>query len=165
MRMLPLMMGALVLGTSAFAQGPGRQVYLPPAADFVPAFKDAKNGQTIVEFVPKGETVNAWSRMITLQTLPLGPGMTENSFMVSWTRRYTAACPRAAVNTVPLSNGLRGVRIDCPRNPMTGRPETVFARVIPMGRGVAMVQVANAGIAMPAHAGWARDFLGKVTVR
>jgi hypothetical protein len=41
-------------------------VLLPIPSDFVPAFEDAKADFYIAEAVPRGETVEAWSRMITV---------------------------------------------------------------------------------------------------
>lgn len=147
------------------AQVPDRQVLLPPAPGFVPGYSAKQGRQTIVEFVPKGETVKRFTRMITLQTVPAPRGMTDAQFLAGFAKTYIARCPRAKAIVVPFSNRQAGVRIDCPRHPATGQAETVFARAIAIAPEMAIVHYTSKAFVLPKEAGWARDFLGRVTVR
>ncbi len=147
------------------AQVPDRQVFLPPAPGFVPGYSAKQGRQSIIEFVPKGETVKKFTRMITLQTLPAPRGMTDAQFLAGFTKTYLSRCPRAKAIVVPMAGKQAGVRIDCPRHPATGQPETVFARTIAIAPEMAIVQYTSKAFVLPKEAGWARDFLGRVTVR
>jgi len=158
-------MAALLLAQGAAAQIPNRQVIMPPTPDFVPGYQARQGRQTIVEFVPRGQTVRNFTRMITLQTMPVAPGLTAASALARFGQGYVGRCPRASARTVPLSNGASGIRIDCPRHPATGRAETVFVRAIAMPPEMALVHITTKYFTMPAEAGWARDYLGRVGIR
>lgn len=156
-------LAALAASTTFHANSQDRQVTLPPAPGFVIGNQQRAGRQILVELVPQGQSVNAYTKMISLQTFPdvaatTPPGMFANE----WARRYVAACPRASSTLVPMAGGASGVRIDCPRHPNTGKPETVFARVFPVGRDMALAHVTMKYLAMPREAQWARDYLGRV---
>lgn len=155
---------ALAAPGGAVAQVPDRQVYLPPAPDFVPGYSTRQGRQTLVELVPKGQTVKNFTRMITLQTAPAPRGMTEQNYIAAFAKGYVARCPRAKAIVVPMARSA-GVRIDCPRHPATGRPETVFARAIAMPPEMAIVHYTSKTFMAPKEAGWAREYLGRVAVR
>lgn len=159
-----------VLAPAAVAQlpqqrVPDRQVELPPLPGFVPGYSKRVGRQSIVEFVPRGQTVQRYSKMVTLTTFPVAPGMTEAAVLGGFAKRYQAACGGTTVSVVPLGNGRAGVRMDCSRNPTTGKRETVFARAVSMNPEMAIVQYMTTYLTMPAEAQFAREFLGKVTVR
>ncbi|UVO49319.1 hypothetical protein M0208_01845 [Sphingomonas sp. SUN019] len=160
---LMLVVATIPVGTSA--QVPNRQVYLPPTPGFVPGYSARQGRQTLVELVPKGQTVKNFTRMITLQTAPVPRGMTEQNYIAAFAKGYVTRCPRARAIVVPLLNRAAGVRIDCPRHPATGQSETVFARAIAMPPEMAIVHYTSKAFVLPKEAGWARDYLGRVAVR
>ena len=161
---LPILVAATIpVGTSA--QVPNRQVYLPPTPDFVPGYSARQGRQTLVELVPKGQTVKNFTRMISFQTAPAPRGVTEQVYVAAFTKGYIARCPGAKAIVVPMANRTAGVRIDCPRHPATGQSETVFARAIAMLPEMAIVHYTSKAFVLPKEASWARDYLGRVAVR
>ena len=142
-----------------------RQVDLRPPADFVVANTQRQGTSQTVEWVPRGQTVQRYNKVITLNTFVAKPGLTPSTVLTAFAQRYRAACPRAAVAPIILGGGNTGVRIDCPRTPRTGKPETVFARAVAAYPAMAIVQYATTYYTMPAEAAQARDFLGRVAVR
>ena len=169
--MKPIIVAAVMLATAGLAAAqapqrvPDRQIVLPPMGDFVPGYQQHAGRQSIVEFVPRGQTVQRYTKIITLNTFPVPPGMTEAAALAGFAKRYQAACSGTTYTVVPLANGNAGVRLDCARNPQTGKRETVFARAVAMHPEMAIVQYMTTYLTMPPEAQAARDFLGKVTVR
>ena len=176
-----LMIGATALGVPAAAQYPSgygqsrpaappapnrtRQVDIRPPADFVVANTQRQGTTQIVEWVPRGQTARSYDKVITLNTFVAKPGLTPPAVLSAFAQRYRAACPRATVAPIVLGGGNTGVRIDCPRTPRTGKPETVFARAIAAYPAMAIVQYATTYFTMPAEATHAREFLARVAVR
>lgn len=167
MKPVLIAVAALAALTPATAQQrvPNRQVALPPLPGFVPGYSQRAGRQSIVELVPRGQTVQRYTKMVTLNTFPVAPGMTANQTLVNFANRYQAACPRTTAAVMNLGGGNQGVRLDCPRNPKTGKRETVFARAVAMSPEMAIVQYMTTYLAMPGEAAFARDFLGRVSVR
>lgn len=63
---------------------------------FFPAFEEAKNGSYIQESVPKGESVQNWSQMITVtgaKGLASNPDMSPVSFANELAALFRNACP------------------------------------------------------------------------
>lgn len=142
-----------------------RQVQLPPLPGFVPGHSQRLGDQQIVEFVPRGQTVQRYTKLVTLTSFRTRPGVTGDQLLRAFVQRYGAGCPRAQVRALDLGAGNRGARIDCPRHPKTGRPETNFVRVVPAYPATAIVSYMTTYLAMPSEAAFARDFLGRVAVR
>lgn len=145
--------------------GRTKQVQLPPIPNFVVGHSQRAGTSQIVEFVPRGQTVQRYNKMITLSSFVVKPGVTPPAILSAFAQRYRAACPRASVSPIVLGGGNGGVRIDCPRHPKTGKPETVFARAVSAYPAMAIVQYMTTYFTMPAEAAQARDFLGRVSVR
>jgi hypothetical protein len=141
----------------------GEWVELPPVEGFVVGYQQTAGPQSIEERVPRGESVQDWSRMIT--TLKLGIDdqarlldMLEGSWKGSCAGA-TVSPRRAAGKAGPQS--LRG-RMDCPRNTETGKPETFLYRTF-AGRGVThMVQIAFRHVPDAAEVTWAEGVLDAV---
>ncbi len=82
-------------------------------AGFAPAFEDTQGGAYIQEAVPQGETVEAWSQMITLTGTVLGPDVTVTDMAQAFAGGYGGACAvdLAALDlsaTVPAVPGAEG---------------------------------------------------------
>lgn len=63
---------------------------------FAPAFEDSKNGNYIQESVPRGETIQRWSQMVTVtgvKGLAANPEATLIGFVQDMALLYRDACP------------------------------------------------------------------------
>ncbi|WP_294251677.1 hypothetical protein [uncultured Sphingomonas sp.] len=135
----------------------------PMAEGFTTAFhEESPNGSAIEERVAKGETVEAWTRMITRITFPAP--VDPMLFSTRMAERWQQACPGAVAS--PASRGPRGVdvRIDCPRNPTTGQAETMFQRVVPASGKLYILQVAFRSVPTDVQASWAKAELDRATL-
>lgn len=158
---------ALVVAAGPLAAVPATalSVALPQAPGFHIGHQQQSGRAVLVELVPVSQTVQRYSKMITLQTTPGAGSIPSGSYVAVFAKRYIASCPGSTATTVPMGKGAAGVRIDCSRHPKTGRPETVFARALPVGPDMAMVQYMTAYMTMPTEAQFARNYLGSVTLR
>jgi len=127
-------------------------------AGFVVGNKQSAQNGAIEERVPKGETVDAWSRMITIITL--NAPINARSYAANFVATVANACPGThAGSPVAVTVGGHEAlddRMDCPRNPQTGKPETFFFRVLSAGGRLQMVQVAFRHVPSPAEEEWAK---------
>jgi hypothetical protein len=65
---LPLLVGVIIVAPSlALAALQGENLLLPPLPGWAQAYAAAGNGIKLVEYVPPGENVDAWSQMATIQ--------------------------------------------------------------------------------------------------
>lgn len=135
----------------------------PMADGFVTTYQqETPDGAAIEERVAKGETVEAWSRMLTRITFPqaIDPMLFSSRMAQGW----QGSCAGAVAST-PVS-GPRGVdmRIDCPRNAKTGKPETMFQRVVPATGKLYILQVAFRSVPTAEQARWANSELDRATL-
>lgn len=170
MRCLSMSICALLLtatGASALDQSvSNKKVSLPAEKDLIVGHQASQGRAILVELVPGGETVQNYSRMVTLQTAPDLGNVPENAFLQEFADRYTAACPKTTVTKVPMGQkGATGLRLDCPRHPKTNKLETVFVRAFDLGTDLGIVQITMRYFPMPVDGEWARDYLGRVTVQ
>jgi hypothetical protein len=121
--------------------------------------------KVLVELVPSGETVQKFTRMVTLQTAPDMGRVPEAAFLSAFAERYSKSCPRSTVSPIQIGTQDKGVRIDCPKHPNTGQLEAVFARAMNLGQDLALVQITMKYLPMPNDSQWARDYLSRVKVR
>ncbi len=117
----------------------------------------------IAEYVPKGQTVQNYTRMISTNLLGGFGKVPSPELIAEFAKRYVAGCPGAKVVAVPMGKAA-GARIDCTRHPNTGKTETVFARAIPAGADQYIAHVTYRYIPMPKETQWARDFLGAMKI-
>ncbi len=163
--LIPLIAVAVVAVPVAAQPGRTRQVQLPPLPGFVPGHGQRVGNQQIVEFVPRGQTVQRYTKMVTMTSFPARPGISTDALLRAFVQRYNGGCPGARVAAMNLGGGNRGARIDCVRHPRTGKPETNFVRVVDARPAVAIVSYMTAYAPSPTEAYFARDFLGRVAVR
>jgi hypothetical protein len=118
--------------------------------------QSAANGR-IEERVPRGESVAAWTRMVTL--LRLQAPVPAASFAETFAARMAAGCPGATVvpaGSVRLAGlAAAGGRVDCPRNPESGQAEVLFYRVADAPGALVMAQVAFRHVPDAAEVAWA----------
>jgi len=122
---------------------------------------------TMREFVPRGENVQSWTRMLTVQTLPWRMGLTPTGVLRMLANGMEGACAGATsspIEATPL-DGRDGatIRVDCPRNPQTGKAETMFARAVQGDRSITMVQAAMRRVPAADDIAWATKALSSLS--
>lgn len=122
---------------------------------------------TMREFVARGETVKDWTRMLTVQTLPWRMGLTPTGVLRMVANGMEAACGGATSSPIDAAtlDGRDGatIRVDCPRNPQTGKAETMFARAVQGDRSITMVQAAVRRAPGAEDVAWATQVLSSLT--
>lgn len=135
----------------------------PPAPGFEIGYQAARNGNLIVEQVPKGETVEEWSRMITTQRFAgIGSRVDGNGFLQKMLDGLQQGCPGAKVTYRRASGKTAQMRVDCPFNPATGKPEVFFAKAMAGASDMHVAQVAFRRLPSPADVTWAEHYLASV---
>jgi hypothetical protein len=153
---------ALILASPLFAQATER-LASPALNGFVVGYSAANTQQSIREEVPRGETVEAWTRMVTTQRfVGLAARATPAQYAQNVIAPLPRACPGARVS--PIENltvtGRPAVRlqVDCPRN-SGGISETFILLAIAGARDMHVKQVAFRGGVTPASLQWAQGYL------
>lgn len=120
-----------------------------PPADFETGYQASQGGQTIVELVPKGQTVQNWDRMVTIQTLA-GNTRSVIDFRRAVSDGWRSACPGG--NTINLSEGQENgypfalLQMSCEHNPQSGKPEYTWLKAV---QGERALYVACGAIRFP----------------
>jgi hypothetical protein len=123
----------------------------------------------IVEWVPEGETVQNWTRIITVQRF--GEAATRQrprEVIANMARDLSASCPGGvpgAVETLRVSGRQAArFRADCALNPGTGLPETLFALAIAGERDMHMFQIAFRRVPSAEDVSWAEQHLSSAAL-
>jgi hypothetical protein len=146
------------LGTAAPAQPKDEWLGQAPLAGFAVGYRAAENGSAIVEWVPQGETVDHWTRMVTVQRFA-GIGARLRFWVDTFPPNLARSCPGAVVSRPVYSESLgrqqAAFRVDCPRNPETGQPETFLLRAIAGAADLHSLQVAYRHVPSAQEIEWA----------
>jgi hypothetical protein len=133
-RMLKLpVVFALLLAPPAAAElvNENLLVELPPGYKI--AFQNKKNDMLMNEMVPSNESADNWTEMLTVQIF-YGLKATPEQFESKIDKGWLASCPGATANAVAndVENGYPALvwLLDCPRNPMTGKPEMTWLKAV-----------------------------------
>jgi len=138
----------------------------PPAPGFQIGYQAARDGNMIVEQVPKGETVEDWSRMITTQRFAgVAQRVDGNGFLQTMIAGLQQGCPGAKVAYRRASGKTAQMRVDCPLNPATGKPEIFFAKAMPGASDMHVAQVAFRRVPSAADVAWAERYLAGVKLK
>ncbi|MCW3847876.1 hypothetical protein OF829_11550 [Sphingomonas sp. LB-2] len=159
-------MALLAPGATALIAQAGEWLAMPMPEGFVTAHQQTAQVGSIEERIPQGETVEQWTRMITLITL--NTDSPPEAYAAEFDQRLQGGCPgaRSAPHTVSRI-GTRAAfdgQLDCPRNPATGKPETLFYRVTSAGGRLHMVQVAFRSVPDAQGVAWARERIGSAVL-
>ena len=132
MILLPVMivfMLQLFAGSAAAQQGE-EKFLMPKVPGYVTGFIDRTSKMLMIELVPEGQTVDAWTDMITFQIFrqraDLKPEAYEKRLVTLWTDR----CPGSEY--LPITNSVENgypssfFFLYCPLNPQTNQPEATF---------------------------------------
>lgn len=135
----------------------------PPLAGFVLGYSAANAAQSIREEVPRGESVERWSRMVTTQRFT---GLAARSTPAAYARTIAdqtpQACPGAIVSPVASltvsSRAAARIQVDCPRS-QSGLPESFILLAIAGQNDMHVRQVAFRGARSAADLAWAERYL------
>jgi hypothetical protein len=137
---------------------------LPMQPGFETAHQQQAQTGSIEERVPRGETVEDWSRMVTL--LQLYTDMPPETYLANFTANVGSACPGTktvpATKTMVAGHKMLEGRLDCPRNPATGKPETFVYRLYQGNGRLHMAQIAFRKVPSATEIGWARSELAQL---
>lgn len=163
-----LTMMAAAAGAAAMAAPAAERLASPPLPQFVVGYQAGNAEQSIREEVPRGETVQAWSRMVTTQRFT---GLAARATPAQYAGNILAALPRScpSAQRPPVASltvsGRPAVRfeVDCPAAP--GRQREMFILLAIAGRSDMHVkQVAFRGNPTPQNLAWGRGFLSSTVL-
>jgi hypothetical protein len=136
---------------------------------FVEAHRVERPHGMIVEWVPEGETVQSWTRIITVQRF--GEAATRqrpHDVIGNMAEGLPASCPggvSGAVERLRVSGRPAArFRADCARNPGTGLPETLFALAVAGERDMHMFQIAFRRVPSADDVRWAEQHLASAAL-
>jgi len=138
----------------------------PPVPGFVAGYEVAKNGNYIQEQVPAGENVEKWTRMVTTQRFAgVAESTSANGFLQLMIDGLASGCPGASIVYRRANGRSAQMRVDCPKNPKTGLPETFFAKAMAGSADMHVAQVAFRSIPKATDVAWAEKYLESVSLK
>lgn len=159
------------LAAAAAVQGSGAPEWIGRAElpGFVEGHRVERPHGMIVEWVPEGETVQNWTRIVTVQRFgEAATRLRPRDVIGNMARDLPASCPggtAGAVETLRVSGRQAArFRADCARNPGTGLPETLFALAIAGERDMHMFQVAFRRVPSAEEVRWAEALLASAVL-
>jgi len=162
---------AILITAAALTGATGERLAAPTLSDYVIGYEasDPRYDMAIREDVPQGETVEAWSHMVTTQRFgDLVRKIEPLAFAQTLAARMEASCP-GAKSTKPLPasvSGYAAVRLEvaCPLLASTGKSETMLLLAIAGPRDLHVKQVAFRGRQTAADLDWGRRYLDQVSL-
>jgi hypothetical protein len=154
--------------TAANAQFQGENLLVSPPPGFMVGFQDSRNGVSIQEWVPDGETVQNWSEMVTVQLFQNRRDLDPRIMLDTIQRGWLKACPNSAA--APIVTGKANgydtatVVLRCPLNGETGKPETTAFRAIRGRDSFYMIQRAVRSVPDAGRLERMEGYLGGVSV-
>jgi hypothetical protein len=151
-------LAAISIASAAAAEN---RLVSPPLAGFVVGYEAGNEAQSIREEVPKGETVEKWTAMVTTQWFAIESPQLDK-FAPAFLGGLKANCP-AATYVEPARIDQFGTpavlfSATCPKSPATGKRETMTVLAMAKGNAVFVKQVAFRGD-YKGDTGWATTFL------
>ena len=161
---------ALLMASAALADhAPHDRLEGPSLPDFAVGYQAANAEQSIREEVPRGETVERWSRMVTTQWFAGLPAqITPADFTRLIGRNMVQACPGAQVAD-PRAMSVSGrpaaqIQADCPGLASTGKPESFVMLVVAGERDMLVRQVAFRSVPTADDLQWADAVLSGTVI-
>lgn len=133
---LSLLAGCLLPAAAASAAQPGggEQLYLMPPKGWEVAFHDTKGAVDVTEVLPQGQTLKAWTEMLTVQMISGQPVKPPQDLLKEQVDVVRNACEDIGVGQLSLGveNGYEtGLRaIVCPKSKQWGDGELSLYKVI-----------------------------------
>lgn len=118
----------------AASQTPGEKSIFSLPKEYKVGFQQKTESQQVIEFVPKAETVEQWSKMITVQTFYKSAKMHPTEFEQRMVQNLKKGCPTAESghvtdgfeNGYPFSLWIEKFCAD----PTTGNSETTYFKAV-----------------------------------
>ena len=132
---------------AAHGQDNTENIYFDLPPGFEKGFEESDDAFFIQEWVPKGESVNYWSEMLTL-TIQNMPNIDPVEFFNHMADGWEESCPE--YGGLLLHEGLENNYpvalwfLKCPKNPMTNKPEFTYIKGIAGNDNFYTVQLAYA---------------------
>jgi len=160
---------AVVLAPAVQAAEDDPRLVTQALPGFVVGYEVANAQQSIREEIPRGETVQSWTRMVTTQRFfGLADIASTEEYLGNVIAGLPRGCPGAVISPItPATVSKRKtarVRVDCPRNPATGKPETFLMLAVPIGRDIHVKQAAFRRVPSAADIAWAEALLAATRV-
>lgn len=129
-----LLTAALLLPCLAFAAGEKLRTPKLPAG-FAAAFRDNSNGVDMTEYVSKGQSVEKWQEMITIQVMNGKKRPSAEDAFRFIGQGWLSVCRDGSVQKTEVPPTLNGYPVlawvaGCQRNPQSGTPEFTFFKAI-----------------------------------
>ncbi len=144
-----LMYVAAGLAWASSAQGGALQdenVLLPIPPGFKAGWHSVQGQLTATEFVPAGESVEAWSQMVTEKIFHGRSNDPPDGLPTAMSSGWKTVCPGGAAQKLgaEVENGYPAAiwAFICLRNPQTGKPESMWIKVISGSDSLYSVQYA-----------------------
>lgn len=158
---------AAALAAAPAAAMAGEHSVRPSVANFVVGYDRANAEQAIVEQIPKGESVENWTRMLTSQRFTgRGRDPGPRGLLTNIQASLPRACPGARTSAIAAAtvSGRPAVRMraDCPLNSQTGKPETFFIVAFAGTNDLYSEQVAFRRVPSAADVEFANEVLGRL---
>jgi hypothetical protein len=135
MRLVPLLIGVTIVAPSlALAGLQGENLLVPPLVGWVQAYSAAGNGIKLVEYVPAGQTVDAWSQMATVEVFFGRGGMKPRDLEQRVAEGFRENCAASHVEDLGagMSSGLPAARwvTYCSQVKQLGKGEITYFQAI-----------------------------------
>ena len=166
-RILPIIV--LWGATAAWGQPPlkAENLLVAQPAGFKVGYQSNLDNSAISEWVPEGQSVDAWTQMLTVQVYR-GTKVEPATFLQGVGKKWSDACPGSSGKGIftGQTNGyiVSMLVLRCPKNPTTGKPETTAFRVIKGNDALYSVQRAFRSEPADAELDDVMHYLAKVSV-
>jgi len=168
MAALAAVVGLLVIAPAAMAALENENLLTPLPRGFKIGSHSQQGRMVMAEYVPTAETVDNWSRLITVQTFHGLSAVDPDGVPANMARGWEGACSSgtAIKVTAAVENGYRVSiwQFLCPINPATHRPENMWLKSISGHDSLYIVQYAYRRILTNDLIGPAMGYLRKIMV-
>jgi hypothetical protein len=156
----------MLILAAAMLLADGTQLVQPPLPGFKIGNQVSADGVRIVERIPRNERIERWTRMVTTQRFEgLGARTEPAGFLQLIATGARDWCPGVEVSAIRTVGGAAQLRVDCPLNRATRRPETFIMRAAKGTSDLHVYQVTWRRRPWPADVQWGMAYLDGVTVK
>lgn len=160
---------ALMLTSAANAALEAENLLTSLPSGFKVGYSAGNGKEDMVEYVPAAETVDDWTKMVTVQVFHNARNVDPDAFAAKLADGWKSSCAGGDAQkiTTGAENGypIAVWAYDCPLNPQTGKPESMWLKVTSGSDALYSVQYAYRLQATKELATPALDYLQNVIVR
>ena len=164
-----MILAALGAASDVWGQPPlkAESLLLAQPAGFKVGYQSNHADSAISEWIPEGQSVEAWTEMLTVQVYR-GAKVDAATFLQGVGKKWSGACPGSGGKGIftGQTNGyaVSMLVLRCPKNLTTGKPETAAFRVIKGNDALYSVQRAFRSEPTDAELDDVMHYLAKVSV-